>query len=110
MRLSLKHKRSYYKMTHDPRYIELIGRLSAPDGGIDLIPFQTNMYTLLASSDLAIVVPYSSPAYVASTVGTRAIYFDPTKELAPTFEPAPLVTFASGRAELLRSALEVVLH
>jgi polysaccharide biosynthesis PFTS motif protein len=108
VRLFLKHKRSYNTKTHDPRYIELISRLSAQGGGIDLIPFETNMYTLLASSDLAIVVPYSSPAYVASTVGIRAIYFDPTKELLPTFEPASLVTFASGRVELLRIALEAV--
>jgi polysaccharide biosynthesis PFTS motif protein len=106
VRLSLKHKRSYNTKTHDPRYIELISRLSAQGGGIELIPLETNMYTLLASSDLAIVVPYSSPAYVASAMGIRAIYFDPTTELLPTFDPAPLVTFASGRAELLRMALE----
>lgn len=108
VRLSLKHKRSYNMKTHDPRYIELINRLSAQGGGIDLIPFETNMYALLANSDLAIVAPYSSPAYVASTVGIRAIYFDPTKELVPTFEPAHLVEFASGRAELLRVALDAV--
>jgi polysaccharide biosynthesis PFTS motif protein len=106
--LSLKHKRSYNMKTHDPRYIEYIGRLSAPGGGIELIPFETNMYALFADSDLVIVAPYSSPAYVASTVGIRAIYFDPTKELLPTFEPAPLVAFASGRAELLRVALEAI--
>jgi len=108
VRLSLKHKRSYNTKTHDPLYIELISRLSAQGGGIDLIPFETNMYTLLASSDLAIIVPYSSPAYVASRVGVRAIFFDPTQELVPSFEPAPLVEFSSGRAELLRVALEAV--
>lgn len=108
VRLSLKHKRSYNTKIHDPRYIELISRLSAQVGGIDLIPFETNMYTLLASSDLAIIVPYSSPAYVASAMGIRAIYFDPTKTLLPTFDPAPLVTFATGREELLRVALAAV--
>jgi polysaccharide biosynthesis PFTS motif protein len=108
VRLSLKHKRSYNDRTHDPRYRELISRLTASEGGIELIPFETNMYALLANSDLAIVVPYSSPAYVASRSGAHAVYFDPTKTLLPTFQPAPLVTFASGRAELLRIALDTV--
>lgn len=107
VRLLLKHKRSY-STSHDTRYIEFIGRLSGPGGCIELIPFRTNVYALFADSDLLIVPPYSSPAYVASHVGTCAIYFDPTKELVPVFEPAPLVEFASGRAELLRIALEAV--
>jgi polysaccharide biosynthesis PFTS motif protein len=94
--------------THDPRYIEYIGRLSAPGGGIEMIPFQTNMYDLFANTDLVIVAPYSSPAYVASPVGVRAIYFDPSKELVPFFESAPLVEFASGRAELLRVVSEAI--
>ena len=108
VRLSLKHKRSYSTRLHDPRYMELISRLSASGGGIELIPFVTNMYSLLAKSDLAIVVPYSSPAYVASSSGAHAVYFDPTKTLLPTFQPAPLVAFASGRAELLRVAWDAV--
>lgn len=108
VRLSLKHKRSYNDRTHDPRYRELISRLTASEGGIESIPFETNMYVLLANSDLAIVVPYSSPAYVASNRRAHAVYFDPTKTLVPTFQPAPHVTFASGRAELLRVALDAV--
>ena len=108
VRLSLKHKRSYNTRLHDPQYIERISRLTASGGGIELIPFETNMYSLLASIDLAIVVPYSSPAYVASSSGAPAVYFDPTKTLLPTFDPAPLVTFATGREELLRVALAAV--
>ena len=108
VQLSLKHKRSYNMKTHDSGYIDYVGRLSAAGGRIELLPSGTNMYTLFENSDLVIVAPYSSPAYVASTVGVRAIYFDPTKELVPTFEPAPLVEFASGRAELLRVGWEAV--
>lgn len=108
VQVSLKHKRSYNMKTHDPRYIDYIGRLSAPGGGIELIPFQANMYDLFSNADLVIVAPYSSPAYVASTGGIQAIYFDPTKELVPTFKPSPLVKFASGRAELLRVVSEAI--
>lgn len=105
--LLFKHKRSYGD-SHDPRYIELIERLSAPGGSLELVPFQANMYSLLAGCDLSIVVPYSSPAYVASHLGVRAVYFDPTAGLVPAFEQAPLVDFASGRDELLRIASEVL--
>ena len=107
VRAVLKHKRSYNARTHDPRYIALIGRLAA-QGVVELVPFETNMYELLAKSDVAVVVPYSSPAYVASALGVRAVYFDPTAELLPTFEVAPHVTFAAGRAELLRVALDTI--
>lgn len=105
VRLMLKHKRSY-NHSHDQRYIDLIERLSSLPGGIELIPFQTNMYSLLASSNLSIVAPWSSPAYVANYIGVQAVYFDPIMELTPTFESAPHVCFASGREELLRIASE----
>jgi hypothetical protein len=67
------------------------------------------MYAMLANSDLSIIVPWSSPAYVASHLGRRAVFFDPTMELLPTFESASLVMFASGRTELLNIALQAVL-
>jgi polysaccharide biosynthesis PFTS motif protein len=100
VRLMLKHKRSY-NQAHDQRYIDLIERLSAPQGDMTLVPFQTNMYALLAGSDVSIVVPWSSPAYVAAHLGAQAVFFDPAMELLPTFEQTSRVKFASGRAELL---------
>ena len=103
----LKHKRNYSTKIHDQGYIKLVASL-ASRGDLELIPSEMNMYELLDRSDLAIVAPYSSPAYVASSLGTHAAYFDPTKTLVPTFQPAPCVTFASSRAELLRVALDAV--
>lgn len=98
--LFLKHKRDY-NSSHDPRFIELIGRLTAPGGGISLLPAESNMFASLGNATLAIVAPYSSPAYVADAVGTRAVFFDPTGELLPTFEKRPLISFAGGRDALL---------
>lgn len=106
VRLLLKHKRSYNE-NHDPRYIELIKKIAAA-GAVELVPFQSNMYALLATSALSIVIPYSSPAYVASHCGVKGIFFDTTRELAPTFEPAASVGFASGRDELRRMLLQEV--
>ncbi len=109
VRILFKHKRSYNRF-HDPRYVNLIRGLSGPAGRIELVPFHANMYTLLRDSDLSIVVPYSSPAYVADHVGRPALFFDPTGELEPAFEPAPHIRFASGRAELLKLAREQVMQ
>ena len=105
----LKHKRNYSTKIHDQKYIKLVACL-ASHGDLELIPSEMNLYELLDRSDLAIVTPYSSPAYVASSRGTHAVYFDPEKTLVPTFQPAPWVTFASGRAELLRVALDAADH
>jgi len=107
VRLLFKHKRSYND-SHDLRYIDLIKRLSAHGAGLELVPFQTNMYSLLTSCDLSIIVPYSSPAYVASHLGIHAVFFDPTTELAPSFEKAPNIDFASGRDELLRLVTDAI--
>lgn len=106
--VSLKHKRNYNRETHSAEYIQYIAELSKPGGGIDLIPFGANLYSFLSESDLVIVPPYSSPTFIASRIGVPAVYFDPTETLVPTFEPAPFVTFASGRAELLRAALAAI--
>lgn len=99
IQLLLKHKRDYNN-SHDPRYIEMIGRLTASGGEMSLVPCETNMYALLEKATLAIVVPYSSPAYVADAVGSGAVFFDPTCELLPIYEESPQVCFASGKTQL----------
>ena len=92
--VNLKHKR-HYSTTHDRGYIEAVSRL-VEQGEIKLIPFDTNIYSLIAGSDVVVVIPNSSPSYIASALGVPSIYFDPTMEMQPTFEPAPGVCFASG--------------
>ena len=106
VRIRLKHKREYAPF-HDPRYVALIDKLLR-DGEIELIRSQSNIYSFLSDADFAIVVPYSSPAYVASSVGKAAIYFDPTCELVSTHEAVPKVSFASGREELLATVLKIL--
>ncbi|MGH8616790.1 MAG: polysaccharide biosynthesis PFTS motif protein [Burkholderiales bacterium] len=102
----LKHKRTHSDI-HDTRYIEFVDRL-ATAGRIRLVSPQANLYSLIAASTAIIVVPYSSPAYVASALGIPAIYLDATDSIEATHEPAPFVDFASGEvvlAEKLSTAL-----
>lgn len=94
----LKHKRGHSEV-HDRSYLQFVKNL-ADAGRIQLAPAQTNLYSLIAASSATVVVPYSSPAQVAATLGVPAIYFDPTQQLVPTHDQEPLVTFASGPAAL----------
>ncbi len=103
----LKHKRGHSGV-HDLRYIEFVDKLVAA-GRIAVVPAQTNMYSLVSASAAIIAVPWSSPAYVAAALGVRAIYYDPTSELVPTFEESPLIGFASG-SKALGAALGQTLH
>jgi len=94
----LKHKRSHSEV-HDRSYLQCVSKLL--DGGrMQLAPAQTNLYSLIAATSVAVVVPYSSPAQVAATLGVPAIYFDPTQQLLPTHDPESLITFASGPTAL----------
>jgi hypothetical protein len=61
----LKFKRIHTRIHHQD-YLALIRKLSEPEGPIRLVPPETNMFSLISGSDLAVVIPYSSPAYVAS--------------------------------------------
>jgi polysaccharide biosynthesis PFTS motif protein len=103
----LKHKRGHSEV-HDRSYLQCVSNLV--DGGrMQLAPAQTNLYSLIAASSVAVVVPYSSPAQVAATLGVPAIYFDPTQQLVPTHDRDPLITFASG-STALAAALDQLLQ
>jgi polysaccharide biosynthesis PFTS motif protein len=106
VRLLLKHKRAYGP-NHDRRYIDFVAQLAA-EGAVELIDHQASLYSLTMRVDFSVVIPYSSPAYVASAVGRPAIYFDPANELLPTHLPARGVTFAGGREALLAEALAIL--
>lgn len=93
-KVNLKHKR-HYSHTHDKGYIELVESL-VRKGEIELTLFNANIYGFIAESDLVVSIPNSSAAYIASALGVPCIYFDPTEEMAPNFEPAQGVSFASG--------------
>lgn len=97
-KVNLKHKRQY-SLTHDRGYIELVAS-QLEKGDIELTPFNINIYGFIAESDVVVAIPNSSAAYIASALGVPCIYFDPTEEMRPNFEPAQSVSFASGVAAL----------
>lgn len=99
-RVVLKPKRSH-DPARDPRYIAAIDRLTAgQDAVLTLEPPQSNVWALCEGCDVVIAIPWSSPVYVATQVGTPALYYDPTSELAPTYDTGRGVRFAAGPAAL----------
>jgi hypothetical protein len=102
--LLLKHKRAHAPM-HDTGYHAAVDALRAR-GEIELLPPETNIHTLLAESDCAVVAPYSSPAYIASDMGKPSVFFDASGVLAPTYLPGPAIHFAGSVQALVAVILE----
>lgn len=98
VRVMLKHKRAHHA-NNDNRYAEKIARAEA-SGQLEVVPHTANMYSMVAKSDLVIVIPYSSPVYVAEQLGISAIFFDPSGAVLPLYEKTQRIHFASGREEL----------
>ncbi len=101
VRVLLKHKRDY-RPAHDPRYVSLIRGHSGPGKAIEPVPMDSNMYSFIYGCDLAVVIPYSSPALVALDIGRPAVYYDPTTAVQPAQEAHPLLAFVAGRENLVR--------
>lgn len=100
--LVLKHKRTP-SAHHDPGYVALVRRLEE-ETRMTLVPPHASVYELIGAAALVVVMPYSSPAYVAAAMRVPSLYYDPESELIPNYEPGERIGFAAGR-EALRSAI-----
>lgn len=98
VRLVLKAKR--YHPEYDQDYANYVTSQYSQQQ-LELAPINENMFDLISSGHIAIVFPYSSPAYVALSVEVPTIYHDPTGTLMPTYEVADGIWFSSGYDELL---------
>jgi hypothetical protein len=98
----LKHKRQF--LPHDnPNYYRLIQTLEKTNN-LQLIAENSALYNMIDSLELAVCIPFTSVAYVASSCGKRSIFYDPTNDLLPSYEKNPLIEFCSGPSSL-REAL-----
>jgi polysaccharide biosynthesis PFTS motif protein len=104
VKVKLKHKRGYAAI-HDPAYIALVEHLQS-SGSIELVSHNENLYSLIESADMVVVVPYSSPALVADALGIPAVFFDPTGEVLPIFDSSEHIYFAAGKDALVQVICE----
>lgn len=106
--LILKSKRGY-KSAYDLAYFEHLKDLEEK-GMITLEHHRENMYSLISGSDVSIVYPFSSPAYVADYVGVPSIYYDPTGSIVGhNFgDGGSLIKFANSPNTLFSASLEAL--
>lgn len=100
----VKHKRAPTE-GKDSNYFVVVKSLFCERNDVEFAPFDVNLFNLISESHLVVVVPFSSPAYVASYLNTPAIFYDPTGELLPQYPQNPNVYF-TNRVEELRLLAE----
>lgn len=96
----LKHKRIRASI-HDQAYFNYVDQLSGPLGKLQVVKEDFNLFSLISESDLIVVIPYSSPAFMADCLDTASIYYDPTGELQCARRGYSQGMFASGKEELV---------
>lgn len=106
--LVLKTKRGY-NPAYDRAYFDHLGDLAA-QGIIILEHHAKNMYSLISGSHLAIVYPYSSPAYVADFLNVPSIYYDPTSSISrhDFGDSSSLINFADSLESLFDSSMRTL--
>lgn len=104
----LKTKR-WYNAAYDRAYFDYLEKLRSL-GAISLEHHATNVYSLISSSHLVIVYPFSSPAYIADHLSVPSIYYDPTRSiLRDDFGDSPsLIKFANSPEALLDAAVSAL--
>lgn len=105
----LKHKR-LRTQAHDKSYFDYVRELCESKNYFSLVDEDVNLFELVADSDLVIVIPYSSPGYVANYVGVPALFYDPTGEILVTNEIVAPIRFAANRANLFREMTEIMMN
>lgn len=103
----LKHKRGF-SAVHDTEYSSFIVDLERRNSNFKVVPPDTDMYSIVSSSDLVVVVPRSSPAHVARHLGKNAIFFDPTRNVVSDDIDHSEIIFASGSDELLGICVQLL--
>ena len=102
----LKHKR-IRTLAHDDIYFNYVDELCASNGHLRLVDEDINLFTLIAQSDLVIVIPYSSPGYIANYLKIPTIFYDPTNEILKTNEIPSPIRFASGIEDLVNELKKI---
>lgn len=99
----LKHKRTPTPV-HDREYFKYVKYLCASNDNLHLAAEDANLYSLIGESDIVVVIPYSSPAYIARYLKVPAVFYDPTGDILPS-NIDPEIQFCAGRSELTETLI-----
>ncbi|MFZ4712625.1 MAG: hypothetical protein ACOYL6_02830 [Bacteriovoracaceae bacterium] len=92
--IKLKSKRkSPYLIAEYFDYIDTLKKVEIMDVEDDLFP-------IINSSNLCICIPFTSVAYIASSINIDSVYYDPTSKVELNILLDPKMSFASSQQEL----------
>ncbi|MEQ1877755.1 MAG: hypothetical protein ABL958_14015 [Bdellovibrionia bacterium] len=92
--ITLKAKRAFDKR-FSRKYSELVENLCETNR-ISLTPPDVDLFDYISSLDLILVMPFSTPAYVADDLNVPAIYYDPVDILHLSTHETDHVKFIQG--------------
>ncbi len=105
----LKSKYELTKPKFDPSYKESL-EVFIKQGRLEVLPPETDVQEFISRTDLVIVAPFSSPAYIATKMNKEAIFYDSINVLNPDMVfPRDTLAFVSNIDEL-QSAIEKALN
>ena len=78
-KVALKAKRHYHKI-HDQAYIQFVADLEK-NAEVEIVAPMDNIYDIVAAARSVVVVPFSSPAYVAGQLEVPATFYDSSGHL-----------------------------
>lgn len=106
--IRLKTKRGY-NAVYDRAYFDYIEELDA-ENVLSLEHHASNIFSLISSSHLTIIYPFTSPAYIAESLNVPSIYHDPTGTiLRQDFGDVPsLITFTNNPKDLLDAVISIL--
>lgn len=98
--ITLKHKRIKHT-NFDSEYINFVRDLSLTRNDFKIAHPHSSIFNLIASNDVAISAPFSSPAYIADYLKIPSLFYDPTGDLIYDKYMFPdSIKFASDRKAL----------
>lgn len=108
--LRVKTKRDWTPV-YDKKYYDWLTMLGM-EGALELVSPLLNIFSLVSSSHLVIVYPFSTVAYIAEWLNVPVIYYDPTGSiLRLDFSDAPFKPVLAGsREELVTAVLSALEH
>lgn len=102
--LQVKTKRDWTPV-YDREYYDWLAKLGM-DGVLELVSPLANIFSLVSSSHLVIVYPFSTVAYIAEWLNIPVVYYDPTGSiLRRDFSDAPFEPVLAGSREELVAAV-----
>lgn len=99
--ITLKHKKTGHT-NFKSEYLDYVKDLSLNDSNcLKITDTEVNLFNLLASHDVAIVFPFSSPVFIADYLKVPSFFYDPTGDIVFNKNIFPKsVSFCNNRKSL----------